>query len=382
MLFCELGSSRVVKTNCVGHSVPDRHRIEFEQAQHREKSMGNDGASLLESRIPAPNHEWLAQNHEPDLPIVDPHHHLWDMPGKRSLLDELLADINSGHNIVATVFLECASMYRAGGPSHMGPIVETEFVNGIAAMSASGRYGKTQVCAGIVGTADLTLGAQVEQVLAAQVAAGNGRSRGVRYGAGWDPSSAINNSHTNPPEKLYRDATFREGFAKLVTFDLSFEAWLYHTQIRDVSSLADAFPDQRIVLNHFAGPMAIGPYQGKREEILPAWQRDIRELAKRPNVYAKLGGLGMLLNGYEFERRATPPGSEELASIWRPCFDTAIEAFGAQRCMFESNFPVDKVTCSYAVYWNCFKRIASGASADDKRAMFHDTAAGFYKLNL
>jgi L-fuconolactonase len=348
--------------------------------------MNNDGASLLEARIPAPDPQWLAQVHEeilePDLPIVDPHHHLWDMPGKRYLLDELLADINSGHNIVATVFLECASMYRADGAKHLQPLGETEFVNGIAAMSASGRYGKTKVCAGIVGTADLTLGGQVEHVLAAQVAAGNGRFRGVRYGAGWDLSPAINNSHTNPPEKLYLDATFREGFAKLATFDLSFEAWLYHTQISDVSSLADAFPDQRIVLNHFAGPMGIGPYQGKREEILPAWQRDIRELAKRPNVYAKLGGLGMVLNGYEFERRATPPGSEELASIWRPYFETAIEAFGAQRCMFESNFPVDKVTSSYAVYWNCFKRIAGAASAEEKRAMFHDTAARFYKLDL
>lgn len=348
--------------------------------------MSKDGASQLESRIPAPNAEWLAQIHEeilePELPIVDPHHHLWDMAGRRYLLDELLEDLNSGHNIVATVFLECASMYRVSGPQHLRPVGETEFVNGIAAMSASGKYGKTQVCAGIVGTADLTLGAAVETVLASQVAAGNGRFRGVRYGAGWDPSPAINNSHTNPPQHLYLDPAFREGFARLAAFDLSFDAWLYHPQISDVSSLADAFPDQRIVLNHFAGPMGIGPYQGKRDEILTSWQRDIRELAKRPNVYAKLGGLGMVLNGYQFETRPTPPGSEDLASIWRPYFDTAIEAFGAPRCMFESNFPVDKATSSYAVYWNCFKRIASDASADEKRALFHDTAATFYKLDL
>ncbi|MBT6140242.1 MAG: amidohydrolase family protein [Rhodospirillaceae bacterium] len=348
--------------------------------------MSADPTSLLEVRIPGPNPDWLSQINEeilePDLPIVDPHHHLWDMRGKRYLLDELMEDVNSGHNIVATVFLECAAMYRADGPEHMRPLGETEFVNGIAAMSASGRYGKTKVCAGIVGFADLTMGAAVEDVLAAQVAAGNGRFRGTRYGAGWSESPLINDSHTNPSEHVYLEPTFREGFAKLAKFDLSFEAWLYHTHIGDVSSLADAFPDQRMVLNHFAGPMAIGPYAGKRDEIFVTWQKDIRELAKRPNVYAKLGGLGMVLNGYKFEDQPKPPGSELLADTWRPYFETAIEAFGPDRCMFESNFPVDKVTSSYAVYWNCFKRIASGASAEEKRALFHDTAARFYKLDL
>jgi len=348
--------------------------------------MSSDGTSLLETRIPAPNPEWLARLNEeilePDLPIVDPHHHLWDMRGKRYLLDELIEDLSSGHNIVATVFLECAAMFRAEGPEHLKPVGEVEFVNGIAAMSASGRYGKTKVAAGIVGFADLTMGAAVEEVLAALVAAGNGRFRGTRYGAGFDPSPDINNSHTNPPAEIYKDATFREGFAKLADFDLSFEAWLYHTQINDVSSLADAFPGQRIVLNHFAGPMGIGPYAGKRDENFPAWKRDIEELAKRPNAHAKLGGLGMVINGFKFEERDTPPGSEELADTWRPYFETCIEAFGPDRCMFESNFPVDKVTSSYAVYWNTFKRIAAGASADEKRAMFHDTAARFYKLDV
>ena len=349
-------------------------------------TVSNEGTALLESRIPAPNLDWLAQLDEevlePDLPIVDPHHHLWDMKGRRYLLDELLADLNSGHNIVATVFLECASMYRADGPEHLRPIGETEFVNGIAAMSASGRYGKTKICAGIVGCADLTMGAAVEEVLAAHVAAGNGRFRGTRYGAGCNPSPLINNSHTNPPPLLYLDPTFREGFKKLAVFDLSFEAWLYHDQLTDVSSLADAFPEQRMVLNHFAGPMGIGPYQNKRDEVFSAWERDFRELAKRENVYAKLGGLGMVINGYRFETRPTPPGSEELAQTWRPYFETAIEAFGPERCMFESNFPVDKVTSSYTAYWNCFKRIASGASPDEKSALFHDTAARFYKLDL
>ena len=348
--------------------------------------MSSEGELVLESRIPSPNSAWLAQISEdilePELPIIDPHHHLWDMKGKKYLLDEFLMDLNSGHNIVATVFLECASMYRNSGPEHLKPIGETEFVNGIAAMSASGKYGRTAICAGIVGFADLTIGAAVEDILIAQIAAGNGRFKGTRYGAGYDASPEINNSHTNPPPGIYSHLKFREGFAKLSLFDLSFEAWLYHTQIDDVIALADAFPYQRIVLNHFGGPIGIGPYMGKRDEIFIEWKKVIIALAKRPNVYAKLGGLGMVLNGYRFENRLTPPSSMELSDTWRPYFDTAIEAFGPNRCMFQSNFPVDKVTSSYAVYWTCFKRLTTGASSSDKQFLFHDTAKSFYKLDV
>ncbi len=346
--------------------------------------MPSDGAAALESRIPTPRPEWLSQREEeilePDLAIIDPHHHLWDMSGRRYLLDELLEDLGSGHRIVATVFLECAAMYRARGPERLRPLGEVEFVNGVAAMSASGRYGSTRICEGIVGFADLTLGGAVEEVLAALVAAGNGRFRGTRYGAGHDPSPDINNSHTNPPPGIYADPEFRKGFAKLAEFDLSFEAWLYHPQLDDVAGLADAFPGQRMVLNHCGGPLGIGPYDGKRAEILAGWQASMRELAQRDNVHVKLGGLGMIINGYRFEDRAMPPGSEELADTWRPWFETLIEAFGVERCMFESNFPVDKITSGYAIYWNAFKRIAAGASADEKRALFHDTAARFYRI--
>lgn len=348
--------------------------------------MENEGERLLQSRIPSPDVNWLSQLSEeiiePELPIIDPHHHLWDMKRNKYLLDELLNDLNAGHNIVATVFLECASMYRADGPRHLTPIGETEFVNGIAAMSASGKYGNTKICAGIVGFADLTLGAPVEEVLEAQILAGNGRFKGIRYGAGYDKSPEINNSHTNPTPGIYGDTSFREGFAKLKEFELSFEAWLYHTQINDVSSLADAFPEQHIVLNHFGGPIGIGPYKNRREELFPIWRQAIEELAKRQNVFAKLGGLGMIINGYKFENRSVPPSSEELAATWRPFFEVAIEAFGPKRCMFESNFPVDKVTSSYAVYWNLFKRIAKGATTDEKKFLFHDTANNFYRLDL
>jgi L-fuconolactonase len=257
---------------------------------------------------------------------------------------------------------------------------ETEFVNGAAAMAASGRYGKLRACAGIVGYADLTLGSAVERVLAAHVAAGNGRLRGIRHAAGWDASDAVQNSHTAPPPELFRRADFREGFARLRQFDLSFDIWLYHPQLAEVTELAHAFPEQPMVLDHVGGPLGIGPYEGRRQEIFPVWRSAIRTLAGCPNVHVKLGGLGMKICGFALHKRAEPPDSEELASLWRPYNETCIEAFGPERCMFESNFPVDKVSCSYAVLWNAFKRLAAGASPAEKALLFRDTARRFYRL--
>jgi L-fuconolactonase len=328
---------------------------------------------------------WLAKQLEaiiePELPICDPHHHLWDFPTNRYLLPELLGDIGSGHKVERTVFVECTAFYRAEGPPAHRVVGETEFVNGAAAMAASGRYGKALACAGIVGYADLTLGAAVEPVLAAHVAAGNGRFRGIRHAAGWDASDEVQNSHTKPPRQLFRRPEFRQGFAKLRQFGLSFDVWLYHPQLDDVTDLAQAFPDQPMVLDHVGGPLGIGPYVGRRGEIFAHWQRSIRALAQCPNVHVKLGGLGMKICGFEFHKRAAPPSSEELAAQWRPYVETCIAAFGAERCMFESNFPVDKVSCSYAVLWNAFKRLASGASAGEKAALFRDTAMRFYRLS-
>ena len=181
---------------------------------------------------------------------------------------------------------------------------------------------------------------------------------------------------------LYLNEKFREGFSKLADYNLSFDAWLYHTQINDVSTLADAFPNQNIVLNHFGGPIGIGPYEDKRAEVFASWKQSILNLSKRANVYIKLGGLGMVLNGYQFENQQLPPSSNELANEWKPFFETTINAFGPERCMFESNFPVDKVTSSYAVYWNTFKRIALHASPTEKRFLFHDTAKNFYNMDV
>ena len=316
---------------------------------------------------------------EPDLPICDPHHHLWDHPGRRYLLDELLADTGSGHDVRATVFVECLSMYRAQGPASLRPVGETEFVNGIAAMSASGRYGPTRVAAGIVSFADLTLGEAVGPVLDAHLAA-SPRFRGIRHAAGWDASEAVRNSHTNPPRGLLADSRFRRGFAELARRGLTFDAWCYHPQLPEVADLAKAFPDTTIVLDHFGGPLGIGPYQGRRAEVFAWWRDAIRGLADCPNVVAKLGGLVMPLNGFGFHKRAQPPTSVELAEATREWYRHAIDCFGVGRCMFESNFPVDKVSASYRVLWNSFKRLAASFSAGDKSALFHDTAVRVYGL--
>jgi L-fuconolactonase len=332
---------------------------------------------------------WLAKRPreaalEPDLPIIDPHHHLWDTPARgHYFLPELLADIGGGHNIVATVFLECQAMYRKDGPPEMAPVGEVEFVNGVAAISASGNYGPCRVAEGIVGHADLRLGAAVRKVLEAEIAVGGGRFRGIRYGVSWDASEAISRfvSRQVPPH-LARDPTFRQGFAQLAPLGLSFESWQYHPQLADAIDLARAFPDTTIILNHVGGVLGVGPYAGRRTEILAAWRKDITEMAKCPNVNVKLGGIGMPSFGFDLHERDIPPSSEELAAAWRQYIEPCIEAFGVNRCMFESNFPPDKQSGGYTELWNAFKRIAAGASAEEKRALFSGTAARVYRLTV
>lgn len=316
---------------------------------------------------------------EPELPICDPHHHLWDRGGYRYLLHELLADLESGHRVVSTVFVECAAMYRAHGPEALRPVGETEFVNGVAAMFDSGAYGPIRGCAGIVGMADCTLGSSVGAVLDAHGAA-SPRFRGIRHAAGWDASEQVRNSHTSPPPDLYRDPRFREGFAELAPRGLSFEAWQYHHQLPLVTELAQAFPDTTIILNHFSGPLGIGPYEGHRAELFEVWKRDLADCAHCPNVVAKLGGLVMPINGFGFHKRDRPATSDEIVSATGAWHRHAMDCFGPERCMFESNFPVDKASVSYAVLWNAFKKLAAGCSAGEKAALFHDTATRTYRL--
>ena len=307
--------------------------------------MTNAQPRLGNSLMP-PDPEWLAKVSEPalepDLPIVDPHHHLWERGDMIYMYRDLLEDLRAGHNVVATVFVDCRSMYRKEGPQEMRPIGETEFVNGVAAMFASGSYGAPRACAGIVSYADLRLGNRAREVLEAQMAAGNGRFRGIRYATGWDSHEAIRRTHTNPPQGLMADRTWREGFAQL----------------------------------------GYGPYASRHAEEFAAWKAAMAGLAKRPNVAVKVGGLGMPMGWFDFYDRPSPPTSQMLADAFRPWVDTCIELFGAERCMFESNFPVDKVTSSYAVLWNAFKRLAATASAAEKTALFSGTAARVYKLAL
>ncbi|MGD0105529.1 MAG: amidohydrolase family protein [Rhodopila sp.] len=331
---------------------------------------------------PGPNAAWLARRVEdaldPELPIVDPHHHLWDRPGDRYFLDELLVDTGSGHNIVATVFVQCGWAYRTDGPEALRPVGETEFVAAVAD-EAERRRLKTRVCAAIVGHVDLRLGEGVEAVLDAHLEAAGGRFRGIRQVTARS-EDFVASILAPPPAGMMADAAFRAGFARLGKFGLSFDAWLYHTQINELTDLARAFPEIPIVIDHVGGPLGIGPYQGKREEVFASWHGAMQQLAGCRNVSVKLGGLGMLVAGFALHEQAFPPSSEELADLWRPYMEACIEDFGAWRCMFESNFPVDKAMCSYPILWNAFKRIAAGASATEKALLFHDVATKVYRL--
>jgi predicted TIM-barrel fold metal-dependent hydrolase len=340
---------------------------------------------------------------EPGLPIVDPHHHLWDrtmrMAGDlppikhgfeaivrmapRYLLDELLADVQgAGHNVRATVFVECGAMYRADGPVELRCVGETEFVNGVAAMTASGIYGDIRACTGIVGRADFTLGEGVVEVLEAHVAAGGGRFRGVRQSASHDPDPAVLGPLAGTPAGLYASDAFRAGFARLGPMGLSFDAWMLEPQLPDLIGLARQFQETPIVLDHVGTPLGIASYEGRREERFGAWREQIGELARSPKVFVKLGGLAMAFCGFPSFLSEPPAPSEQLAAEWKPYIEACIEAFGPERCMFESNFPVDLGSCDYATLWNAFKRIAAGYSADEKAALFSGTAARFYRLAL
>ena len=333
-----------------------------------------------------PRPDWLALRQEqvldPARAIVDPHHHLWDRGGQRYLLDDIATDLASGHNVIATVYVEARSMYRAKGAEAFRPVGEVEFANGSAAMSASGGYGPAAICAGIVGHASLLLGDDVRPVLEAEISAGQGRFRGIRHSSAWDSDPAVAHMYATRPKGLLLDSTFRNGFAHLAPLALSYDAWLFHPQIGELTDLARAFPETRIVLDHCGGPAGTGQYAGRRDEIFATWKASIRDIARCPNVVVKLGGLAMSLLGYDFHERAMPPSSEELAAAWRPYIETCIEAFGPDRAMFESNFPPDKGQCSYQVIFNAFKRIAASCSEAEKTALFSGTATNVYRLTF
>lgn len=335
---------------------------------------------------------------EPDLPIIDPHHHLWDLrplmssfPEPRHpfiasialspyyTFNEIYADATSGHNVIGTVFMECGAFYRANAPDSLKVVGEVEYVNGVAAQSASGLYGNIRLCDAIIGHADLTRGDQARPVLEALMTASR-RFKGIRHAAAWNADPDVLGPPFHAPEGLYLDPRFREGFRHLGELGLTFDAWLLEPQLGDVLSLARAFPDQPIVLDHCGTPLGMSSFQGRLPERFDGWRTIIREIATCPNVSIKLGGLAMSFAGMPEHGPAAGLGSAALATMWRPYIETCIEAFEPQRGMFESNYPVDKWGASYPVLWNAFKRLTAGASAQEKRALYAGTAARFYGL--
>ena len=338
--------------------------------------------------MPFGGNDWLALTQEPtlepELPICDPHHHFWDfrperIPYQRYLLHELVADINSGHNVRSTVFIETRAMYRPDGPEELRPVGEVEFVQGLAAASARGLYGPARAAAAIVGHANLNLGERVEPVLEALQPASPNRFRGIRQSAAWDPHPEVEN---RAPEGQLADEEFRAGARVLVRLGMSLDTTIYFPQLPELADFARAVPDLTIILNHIGGLYRVGPYGNRDDEVLPTWQKGIAAVAACPNVNIKLGGIGQPRYGFDWYARNKPIGSEELAQSLSPFMNYCIEQFGPDRCMFESNFPVDKVAYSYNVLYNAFKRLSREYSPDEQAAMFHDTAARVYRIDV
>ena len=330
-----------------------------------------------------PRPRWLALRTEaaiePDLAIIDPHHHVSDAHWGGYLEDDLLEDLGSGHRILSTVYIQCGYGYRPDGPAHLKPLGETEKVVALAE-NVRKRGVSTRVCEGIVAYADLTLGESVDEVLEGHSQAGVGRLRGIRCGAARHKDFRYG-MLVPPPLHLYADRAFRKGFARLARHGLSFESWAFHTQMDELHALAKDHPDTLIVINHVGTPVGVGPYADRLDDAFVEWSASLSKLAMLPNTYLKIGGFGMTIFGFDFHLRPLPPTSLELAQAWRPYVEKCLELFGIDRCMFESNFPVDKGTCSYAALWNAFKRITAGASGSEKAQLFRGTAAKVYRLD-
>jgi predicted TIM-barrel fold metal-dependent hydrolase len=309
-------------------------------------------------------------------PIVDPHHHLWDHPGDRYLLLELLKDLNDGHHVTKTVFVEAGSMYRADAPPELRSLGETEFADGVAAMSASGIYGDSRVAAGIIGSVDLRLKGRARDILEAHIAVGGGRFRGIRTTFPADEHFPM---HGVYPADVLTDPAYREGFAQLAQLGLICDVWCLFSQLPTIASLADAFPHTTLVINHLGTPVLTGYYSSRQDEVFGKWKAGLSVCARRPNIVLKLGGLGMKFGSYLFFD-APPSGSEALAKAWRQYIEAGIALFGVERCMFESNYPADRATCSYRTLWNVFKRITSSYSEDEKTALFSANAARIYRI--
>ncbi|WFU62633.1 amidohydrolase family protein [Bradyrhizobium brasilense] len=336
-------------------------------------------SELAEWHAAAPQVEAL----EPSLPIIDAHHHLFGTAADavHYELEDLYQDLGSGHQILATVYVEAyESGWRKTGPASMRPVGEVDMIVDVSRSPLQMPYGQCQVGAGIVAHVDLTLGDAVTDVLDAHLAASKGRLRGVRHCAADDNGTLGSLIKNRPRPQLLLDTSFRRGFASLEARNLVFDAWIYHTQLGELIELADSFPNTIIVLDHIGGPLGAREWGMKRDEVRAGWQRNIRELASRPNITVKIGGMGMIMFGFGFEHSQRPPTAFELAPEWQPYIETCLEAFGTNRCMFESNFPEDKQSCSYVELWNAFKLATRKMSDDERRDLFYRTACQAYRL--
>ncbi len=327
--------------------------------------------------------DWLALTREaaiaPDLPIIDAHHHLWDVPGNRYLLDDFLADTGGGHNIVGSIYVHSGTMLLSDGPEALRSVGETHFAAGVAT-DCSARGSKTAVAAGIVGSVDLALGAEAGRVLDAHMDAARGRLRGVRGVTHWHDDGEIHRIATT--KSLLATAPARAAIEAVRRRELVLDVWVYHTQLEEIVAVARAFPGLAIVVDHAGTPLGCGRYRDQRAAVMGAWRDSLRVLATMPNVSMKIGGLAMRFSGFGFDHGDLPPTSEMLANAWRPYVETCIDTFGPSRCMFESNFPVDKASCSYDVLWNSFKRLCAGASDTERHDLFAGTAARVYALSV
>ncbi|MFK7753138.1 MAG: amidohydrolase [Sedimentitalea sp.] len=323
--------------------------------------------------------DWLGLVQEPILDptreIVDPHHHLWVHGDNDAVyeLDELARDTSAGHNVVQTMFIECRSYYDLAAPPHLQSVGETRQVT---AMAQSAKGAKI---AGIIAQADLRL-PQLDDVLTAHIDAGQGLVRGIRHSGACDPEPDRLMIPGRGTPGLYHDADFRRGLARLGARGLTYDTWHYHHQNTDFIDLAKAVPDTALVLDHFGTPLGVGRFEGQREDIFDQWRRDMDALSQCPNVHAKLGGFNMPDNGWRWDRRALPPSSDEMVDSQGKWYNHMIGCFGPERCMFESNFPVDRVSISYAVLWNAFKKIAAPFDDPAKSNLFSQTARRVYGL--
>jgi L-fuconolactonase len=325
---------------------------------------------------------WLSSVQEeiidPDRRIIDPHHHLW-RTGIVYQVEDLWRDTESGHNIEKTVFVDCSAEYRTDGPEHLKCLGETEFVLEQAKLSEEGTKGEA-IIAAIVSTADLTLGDSVAEVLDQHIELGEGRFRGIRLAAARDPNPESLVLPGQAQEGLYSLPGFRRGMKVLGDRGLSYDAWHYHHQNQDFLKMARAVPATQIILDHLGSPLGVGPYAGKRDEIFEQWKIDIEAISRCDNVVAKLGGLLMPDNGFGFDKRDGAPSSDEFVEVQRRYFLHAIECFGPDRCMFASNFPVDKLSIAYPILYNGLKKLVADFSEAEKDAMFYGTAARIYKI--